>query len=516
MLLNRTAMMALCGLAVGLAVPAAADPVVRTDKGLIRGKDAPGVDAFLGIPFAQPPLGDLRWRDPQPVKSWHGVRAAMEFSASCMQEAPPAASPAPYTAEFVTSSPISEDCLYLNIWTPKPARRARPVLVFVHGGAFQAGSTSVPIYDGANLARAGAVIVTINYRLGVFGYLAHPQLTKESPLGSSGNYGLLDVIAALRWVRTNIARFGGDPANVTISGQSAGAIAVNDLLASPLAKGLFQQAIAESGPTLGLKMSPLAKVELGGEAFLKRAKATSIAQLRAMPAAQVSTIFRGPANPLPPFFPLPVMDGKIVISDPEISTNRIVSKVPLIVGFNRDEAPAAPTTAAKFAVSVRAAYGALADRFLAAYPHATDAEATRSAEQLSREARIAGLLDWAKRRTSASGQRVFVYLFDHPYPGVDAKRLGAFHTAEVPFIFGNLDRAAGPVTAQDRRVADQMQKRWLAFMTRGDPSLSDSPWAPVLKSPERVMYLGDNSGVRAVLPADRLALFRAYFAQKAQ
>ncbi len=514
MTLNQTAMVALCGLGIVLALPAAADPVVQTDKGPIRGRQAVGLDVFLGVPFARPPLGDLRWRDPQPVKPWHGMREATQFSASCMQEAPPAASPPPYTAEFVTPSDISEDCLYLNVWAPKPARRPRPVLVFVHGGAFQAGSTSVPIYDGANLARAGAVVVTINYRLGVFGYLAHPALTKESPLGSSGNYGLLDMIAALRWVQANIARFGGDPANVTISGQSAGGIAVNDLLAAPLAKGLFQHAIAESGPTLGLKMSPLARVEIGGEAFFKRANATSLAQLRAMPAAQIFTIFRGPANPLPPFFPLPVMDGKIVISDPEIPTNPIVSRVPLIVGFNRDEAPAAPTTAAKFAVSVRAAYGALADRFLAAYPHATDAEATRSAEQLSREARIAGLLDWAKRRMLASRQRVYVYLFDHPYPGVDAKRLGAFHTAEVPFIFGNLGRAAGPVTAQDRRVADQMQKRWLAFMTRGDPSLSDSSWAPVLKSPERVMYLGDNPGARAALPADRLALFRAYFAQK--
>lgn len=513
MFLNRAAAAALLGLSSLLAAPAIADPVVRTDKGSIRGSDAPGLDIFLGVPFAQPPLGDLRWRDPQPVKAWAGLRDAKRLSAACMQEPPVPGTP--YTAEFLTGPEISEDCLYLNVWAPRPAAGPHPVFVFIHGGAFQAGSTSVPIYDGAALARKGAVVVTLNYRLGVFGYLAHPELTKESPRGSSGNYGLLDMIAALQWVKANIARFGGDPANVTIAGQSAGGIAVNQLLASPLAKGLFRRAIAESGPTLGLKMSPLATAERGGEAFLKAVGATSIAPLRAMSAREVATSFRGPTHPLPPFFPLPVMDGKVVISDPEIPTNPIVSNVPLIVGFNHDEIPMPATTAAKFVTAVKAHYGALADRFLVAYPHDTDAEATRSSGDLDRDGRIARLLNWARTRSATSGQRVYIYYFDHPYPGIDPKRLRSFHTGEVPYVFGTLSDATGPVTAADRRVVGQMQARWLAFLTNGNPSVAGAPWIDVARSPNNVMWLGDDPGQRPPMPEERASLFRAFFAQRA-
>jgi para-nitrobenzyl esterase len=510
-----TAIAALCGIVLaGMVSPAMADPMVRTAAGTIRGKAVPGLDIFLGIPFAKPPVGDLRWRDPQPVEAWQGARDATKLSPACMQAAPSATPPPPYTAEFLPGPEISEDCLYLNVWAPRMSRRPRPVFVFIHGGAFQAGSTSVPIYDGASLARTGAVVVTINYRLGLLGFLADADLAKESPTGISGNYGLLDMIAALRWVRSNIARFGGDPANVTVAGQSAGAISVNDLLAAPAAKGLFRQAIAESGPTLGLRMSSIARAEGGSAVLLKRAKATSFAQLRAMRAKDLLALFMGPNGAAPAFFPLPVFDGKVVIGDPENPAAPISSKVPLIVGFNRDEASAPRMTAAQFPATIKAIYADLADRFLAVYPHATDEEAARSARELAQDKQIAGLLNWAGRRAATSGQRVYVYLFDHAYPGVDAGSLGAFHTAEVPYVFGTLGAAAGPVTADDRRIVEQMQTRWLAYMAKGDPSVPGADWPDAQRAPGSVMFLGDKPGIRAPMSAERLALFRDYFARQ--
>lgn len=501
------ALAALAGAAlVGHAGVAAAGPTVRTADGALEGVAQGGLIAFLGVPFAQAPVGALRWREPQPVKAWASVRPATKISPACVQDAP--APFGPYTAEFLTLPEMSEDCLYLNVWTPATSGR-RPVLVFIHGGAFQSGSTSVPIYDGADLARKGAVVVTINYRLGVFGFMAHPELSKESPLGSSGNYGLLDMVAALRWVHANIGRLGGDPGNVTISGQSAGAIAVNQLLASPLAKGLFHRAIAESGPTIGLKMTPLASAELGGVTVAARANPTTLTQLRAMPAKDVFSAFR---TPRPAFFPLPVMDGKVVISDPEAPTNPIVSKVPLIVGFNRDEAQAPATTAEKFTANVKAEYGPLAERILAVYPHATDDEAARSAGELARDRQMAGLLNWADQRADAQGQRVYVYRFDRVYPGADPKQFGSFHTAEVPYVFGTLPPLA---TADDRRVVDQVQAHWLAFMRKGDPSVTGAAWPEVSRAPGLAMALGDAHGmaVPASNPA-RLGLLRELVAQR--
>lgn len=486
---------------------AAAGPTVPTAAGTVDGVAKPGVSAFLGVPFAAPPVGALRWREPQPVVPWAGVRPASRISPACIQDPP--APFGPYSADFLTLPDMSEDCLYLNVWTSKASGR-RPVLVFIHGGAFQSGSTSVAIYDGTDLARQGAVVVTINYRLGVFGFMAHPELSKESPLGSSGNYGLLDMVAALRWVKANIARFGGDPGNVTLSGQSAGAIAVNQLLASPLAEGLFRRAITESGPTLGLKMRPLGTAEQGGATLAGRAQPPTLAQLRALPAQDLYAAFRKPG---PAFFPLPVMDGKVVVSDPEVPSAPIVSKVPLIVGFNRDEAQVRPTTTAQFETKVKAEYGAFADRILAAYPHATGAEATASAGELARDRQMAGLLSWAQQRAASQGQRVHVYRFDRVYPGVDPKQFGSFHTAEVPYIFGTLPPGA---TAEDRKVADQVQAHWLAFMKTGDPGTPGASWPDVSRAPGQAMNLGDSNGM--AVPASneaRLAVLRAFLAGRA-
>src|SRR5579863_5610386 len=267
-------------LAAGPLSAAITQPV-KVEGGLVSG--APGVDvsilAYKGIPFAAPPVGDLRWRAPKPVVAWQGVRSADRFSASCIQNV--VQERKPWTYEFMTHGAISEDCLYLNVWTAaKSAAERRPVYVYLYGGGFSEGSAAVPVYDGEGLAKKGLVVVTINYRVGVLGYLAHPELSAESATKTSGNYGLLDQIAALQWVRDNIAGFGGDPARVTIAGQSAGASSVNALIASPLARGLFVRAIAESGIAYsrggGTKLE---QAEQAGAAFAAAKGAKSIADL---------------------------------------------------------------------------------------------------------------------------------------------------------------------------------------------------------------------------------------------
>jgi para-nitrobenzyl esterase len=286
--------------------PAAALATVRVAGGQLAG--APSADgtvvAFKGVPFAAPPIGDLRWRAPRPPAAWPGVRRADTFGANCLQNIVDARKP--WTYEFMAHGATSEDCLYLNVWSPaKAAAERRPVYVYIHGGGNTEGSGSVPVYDGSGLAAKGLVVVTINYRLGAFGFLAHPDLTGEAPYHASGNYGLLDQIAAVKWVKDNIAGFGGDPSRITVAGQSAGAFGVRNLLVSPLAAGLFQRAIAESGVSLGGfgASRTLADGEQDGVRFARAKNAASIAELRALPAAQIAT---------PPVGGAPIRWGTIV------------------------------------------------------------------------------------------------------------------------------------------------------------------------------------------------------------
>jgi para-nitrobenzyl esterase len=478
---------------------------VKTAEGTVAGTAKEGVRVFLGIPYAAPPVGDLRWRAPQPAARWSGVRAATRFAPSCIQGDPVPFGP--YTPPFLITPERSEDCLYLNVWSPKRYAAPRPVYLFIHGGGFQSGGASVPVYDGAALARKGGVVVTINYRLGLLGFLAHPELTRESQLGSSGNYGLLDTVAALRWVRTNIARFGGDPENVTIAGQSAGAAAVNALLVSPLAKGLFHRAVIESGPVIGLPMPSLQQAEQAGVALATKLKATSVAELRALPSSEI-------AKTMPTAIPWPNVDGKVVLADPERGDTPVVSRVPLIVGYNRDErTPDAPPTAAAFEKDLRQRFGALAERALALYPHGSDTEAARSAAELARERYIAALLFWAERR-SAQGQPVYGYLFEHVFPGAESARFRAFHTAEVPYIFGAFDLQDVTFTDADRRVSDEMQDRWLAFMRRGNPNSKGGQhtWNQ-LGGASPSLWRIDPADTGTVISDDRLELFRDYVSQ---
>jgi para-nitrobenzyl esterase len=503
---------------------ASSQPITRTNAGQVRGVRMGPVDAFLGIPYAQPPVGPLRWRAPEPARPWKGVRDATRFGTNCYQ-APPTRF-GPYTPEFLISLPVSEDCLYLNVWTPARHASNLPVYFFIHGGGFGSGSGSIPIYNGAHLAARNAVVVTVNYRLGVLGFLALPALSQEASDHVSGNYGLLDIIAALRWVHENIGQFGGDASLVTIAGQSAGAGAVNDLIVSPIAKGLFSRAIAESGSGLGAPMPTLHDAETQGEQLVQSAGAHSLSALRAMPAAQLlkltfvappSSGVRQPGSP-PPIRYGPVDDGVVIAGDPKDPTSPLQSNVPLLTGYNHEDIGIGglpPTTPQQFEAAIRMSYGPLADQFLALYPHATDAEATASQAQITRDRLMASLVLWAQARARASGEPVYGYLYDHPYPGPEAVRYGAFHTSEVPYVFGVLDQGGRPFTAHDHQVSTQLQGYWLNFMKDGNPNgPTDPAWGVLQPGTDSVMGLGDHPGPRpAVSTPQRFAAFQEFVEQ---
>jgi para-nitrobenzyl esterase len=429
----------------------------------------------------------------------------------------------PYTAEYMTTPKPSEDCLYLNVWTPAKHSGALPVLFWIHGGAFLGGSGAIEIYDGRHLAERGIVVVTINYRLGPFGFLALPQLRAESPEAGSGNYGLLDMIAALRWVHENIGAFGGDPNEITIAGQSAGAAAVNDLGVSPLAKGSFARAISESGSAMGVSPRPLKEAEVNGQAFVQSMGATDLTQLRALPATTLQSAvvmpFRAGKDgasdrPTLPFSP--VLDGVVLTADPEDPNAPVVLRVPLLTGYCADEArpPEGAVSASNFERDVRSRYGAHAEAILALYGHANDSEAAASAAILARDRYMASLLLWGQARTRAAHQVVYAYLFDHPVPTAQPPSWGTFHTAEVPYVFRVLDSAARPYTGKDWAISDQLSEYWLNFIRHGDPNNGRRPaWAPLEESGSQVMVLGDQVGTRpAVSSPERLVQFRSFVA----
>lgn len=492
-----------------------AAPVVLTDAGAVRGSVSGRAYAFLGVPYAAPPIGSLRWREPQVLAGWHGVRDARHFAPSCYQAA---AKPfGPYSAEFLAGGPVSEDCLYLNIWTPAkaPAKAKLPVLVFIHGGAFLGGSGAVPIYNGAKLAARGATVITINYRANIFGFLAHPDLTAESPLDTSGNYGLLDQIAALKWVKSNVARFGGDPANVTVSGESAGAASVNDLLVSPLAKGLFQKAISFSGASMAVEMPSLAAGEATGQAFAGRVKAMESGTMRAVPADKVLEAMNPPADPPgPPVLRyVPHRDNVVVLGDPTDLATPVASPVPLMTGFNAAEMiDPLVRTPADLERSLRARYGAFADLLLALYPHGDEAAAQASNILIARDRYMSGLLLWGQAR--AAVQPVFPYLYDHAYPPLaGGVNYGAFHSSQLPMVFGNLGLGNRHFTPQDEAVSRQWQDAILSFLKDGRPATAAGSWISLGRGEDRVNVVGDLPGARpAVSSPARFEAFRGYAA----
>jgi len=500
------ALLLVSGIIMGAAKP------VRVSGGLLSGTtDQNGITAYLGIPFAAPPVGELRWRPPQPAAPWQGVREASHFGASCMQSQP--GSRLPWTEEFMTQGPVSEDCLFLNVWTPaKSASEKRAVMVYFYGGGFNEGSSSVAVYNGATLARQGVVVVTPNYRVGPLGFLVHPELTKESPHRSSGNYGLLDQIAAVEWVQKNIAAFGGDPAQVTIFGQSAGAISVADLMRSPLAQGLFARAIAESGPGLFPENlhgggATLEQREQQGLKYAEAKGAHSLAELRALPAAE----FFKSASGLPGGN-FPVTDGWV------LTAKHPAHEVPLIAGMVAGDAafasgfgPPQPPTVAAYTSNAQKTYGDKAQDFLKLYPADQDADvpAARSASQADR-ARVS--IDvWCETQIKRSG-RVYTYFFDRPIPWPAHPEFGAFHTSEVPYIFETLKLLDRPWEPVDFKVSEMMASYWSNFAKTGDPNAPGLPqWPSYDPASHLTMELGERAGVMPVADPAKVEFFLNHF-----
>jgi para-nitrobenzyl esterase len=500
---------------------------VKTSTGAVKGTaTADGrIRIFRGIPYAAAPVGDLRWKPPQPAPAWDGVRDATEPGAHCVQ--------GQIFGDISFPRPASEDCLNLNIWTPAAAAGDRlPVMVWIHGGGFQAGAGPEPRHDGEAFARKGVVLVTINYRLGIFGFFSHPELTRESDRKASGNYGLLDQITALRWVKANIAAFGGNPDNVTIFGESAGSFAVSALMASPPAAGLFHKAIGESGAyftvagargTLGL--DPRAVTEQNGVKFGSAIGAESLAALRAKPADELLHA----ALKTQPWF-APNVDGYALTED--VYTTYAAgrqARVPLLAGWNLDEIRAGVVlakqkpTAQSFADDVRKRFGDQAAAILKAYPASNDAEALESAAALGSDAFIGhATWKWIEMHAKTGRAPVYRYSFDRKIPvapdarvnGVPAtaRDIGARHAGEIEYVFGTLDSIRNVTwEASDRRLSDAMTAYWANFARTGDPNGQGLPKWPRYEPPSgRVLHLDETIRDAAESTRPRYEAFDAF------
>ena len=495
-----------------LVVPAtfastlAKKPTTATESGAISGVRENGLSVYKGVPFAAPPVGDLRWRLPMQVAPWTGTRKAEVFAPACMQvgvsmpgETPPA---------------MSEDCLYLNIWTPaKNAHEGLPVIVWIYGGGYINGSASMPLYWGDRLAQQGVIVVTIAYRVGPLGFLAHPELTRESPQHSSGNYGLMDQIAALEWIQRNIAAFGGDPKRVTIAGQSSGAISVSILMASPRARGLFQRAVGESGglfepPQLAPKYL-LANAEREGEKYAVSLGAASLEQLRRLPASQLSGNAGGICHPVIEPYVLPVSPYEAFATGQQ-------NDVPLLIGSNAEEARSlvdvTQVKAATFDADLEHSFGALPPPLISAYPHATEEQARQARLDLERDLRFGwDMWAWARLQAGTGQSRVYYYSFRQkpPFPaGSVYEGWGASHFAELWYVFDHLNQEPWPWTTADRKVAEEISGYWVNFAKTGNPNgQALSLWPAFTSTDGKVLYLGDPIIVGGVADINSLKVF---------
>lgn len=467
--------------------------IINVDGGSISGvkNNAGDITSFKGVPFAAPPVGNLRWKAPQPVKAWTGVKKCNAFGASPMQ-----GKPVPfgvYTKEFlIPDEPISEDCLYLNVWTKTVNAAKKPVFVWIYGGGFVSGGAGVPIYDGEAMAKKGIVFVSINYRVGVFGFLAHPELTKESPEKASGNYALLDQIAALNWVKKNIAKFGGDPNNVTIAGQSAGSMSVNALVASPVAKGLFSKAIAESGSLMvanpTIKSKTLRDAEEQGVRLASALHTSNIADLRKIPAVDLQKA-PGDYSPIVDGYVLPEAIARLFAENKE-------NHVPLLIGWNADEGFTGKIlNKGDFIKMAHDKYGKDAEEFLKYFRAGTDEEAAYSQLKISRDMIFAvSGYKWATLQARRK-EPVYVYYFKHKLPATpDFEKYGAFHTGEVAYIMDDLKFLNRPWKAEDQPLANQMSAYWANFIKTGNPNGAGLPeWPKYDNLQTKAMIFGSTS-----------------------
>ena len=480
--------------------------LVQVEDGLVEGTTNYGLIVFKGIPFAAPPVGDLRWKAPQPIAEWDTVLQADKYG------------PDPIQA-WGSPEGKSEDCLYLNVWTPAKLTKDRfPVLVWIYGGGFNGGATSVPTYNGEHLARKGVVLVSIAYRVGQLGFMAHPELSAESPNNVSGNYGLLDMIAGLEWIQKNIDKFGGDPNKVTIFGESAGGIAVSMLCASPLANGLFHGAISQSGGSFGPprptsfpgeNMKRLVDAEKGGLAYQESAGVSSIAELRELEPADLPAI-RGLA--------WPIIDGYVIPDDQyKLYKAGQFNDTPILVGYNSDEGASFTRTTdpKEFIESVKQRYGPFAEDLLKAYPVGENS-VPKTARDLARDAAFGWhTWSWARLQAKMGQSSAYLYYFDqHPDYPEDSPRYGygSPHGQEVSYVFQTLDASKPETTESDLAISEAMATYWTNFAKTGNPNGEGVPeWPTFSDKTPYVMHFGPTPHVGPVPSLESLKVLDEYF-----
>jgi len=493
---------------------------IKVEGGLVEGTVEGGITVYKGIPFAAPPTGNLRWRPPQPVQNWDGVLKADKYAPACPQ--------IQYYIPIFPKVETSEDCLYLNVWTPaqSPAENL-PVMVWIYGGAFAMGATSTPLYSGEQLAKMGVIVVSIAYRVGPLGFLAHPDLTAESPQRVSGNYGLLDQIVALQWVQRNIKAFGGDPGRVTIFGESAGGISVSMLAASPLAKGLFHQAICESGGSFNPvrkekepdSIQLLAGAEAAGVEFAKRMGASSLAELRQVPPEKWQNDPAAQGGGL-----WPVVDGYVIVDDQyKLYEAGKYNDVPVLIGTNSDEGSmfVQATTSEQYEKDTRARFGPFAEKILTLYPSQTPDQTFRALADILRDTLFAWpTWSWARLQSKTGTSKVYLYYFDQKLPpspfSLFFKSNGAPHGSEMPYVFRHLDQILGAqYTDDDRRLSDTMATYWTNFAKSGNPNGPGLPEWPVFRAGgPTVLYFKGEPHTGPVPNLDKLTVLDEYYAWK--
>jgi para-nitrobenzyl esterase len=479
--------LAMAGLALGLSTPVHADSLtVKTEQGKVHGKTINDgkVKAFMGLPYAAAPVGDLRWKAPEPPAKWKGERDATKYGAHCSQGM--------VFADMVFQDGVaSEDCLFLNVYAPADAKTKSklPVMFWIHGGGYAGGASSEPRHNGDFLPTKGVVLVTMNYRLGVFGFLATADMAKEAN-GAAGNYGLLDMVAALQWVKANINKFGGDPENVTIFGESAGSFAVSTLMASPAAKGLFQKAIGESGGALGrgLGYDSLEAREKADGAWVASLGVNSLAELRALSTEKILDATKGKRGGFSPD-----VDGRL-LTEPVADTYAAgrQAHVPLLAGWNRDEGSANGMTAEKWKALADKQFGERAAEFLSVYGGDTDEQAARSAADYNGDSFIAfGTWKWIEAHRKTGESPIYRYHFElAALPSKFHPGTAAFHSDDIEYVFGTLDTRPGEtVRPEDRTLSEQMMSYWTNFAKTGDPNGPGLPAWPKYDKDDSLIHL---------------------------
>lgn len=498
--------------------------IIDTDNGKVKGIRCEGRESilFAGIPYAAPPVGDLRWKKPQSVQPWEGVLECESFS-DCAPQPPTMVEmfqvmPFGPESSIRVDEQISEDCLYLNVWIPANDSlhsQKLPVLVIIHGGEFKGGSGSVAVLDGANMAEQGMIVVTINYRLGILGFLAHPDLTKESADHVSGNYGILDQIAALEWVKANIRYFGGDPDNITVSGESAGSLSVNVLYESQLAKGLFARAAAQSGAILDngayFPILSLAQAEQGGVAIAQRLQVSNLAELRALPIEKLLEV-----QQTEKFFP--IRDGYVwPESSYTVYENHQQNDVPLLLGSNSDEGSvftiifslSGNFTKDSFIQMVHEKYGEDAQAFLKIYPAKDEQMALKSlGKSFGDRAFGYETYKWAKLQAKSGEGKVYLYYFDRVPPG---SFFGAYHSSALQYLYKNLDKSQTAWEKVDHQLSETISGCLLNFVRTGDPNGNSCPhWENMKENPDQVMRWGEEAGMIPNPCMEKYALFELH------